>query len=250
MIKAIHESGLRYYERTYRDQEDNIKILLCAPTGKAAFNIDGSTLHASFSLPFNQKKGKLSRLSDDKANTTRVAYQNLQLIIIDEISMVSSKTLFYINQRLQQIFNSNEFFGGKSVLLVGDLSQLPPVLQKSIFLPNNEDASQILGNPLWDLFQSFELTEIMRQKDDYHFASALNHLAVGELSNFDLELFQKRQCNIESVPSDSIHLFTTNEDVNSFNAKKINECDELGIISISQSYLRRKKTKNFDLING
>lgn len=99
------------------------------------------------------------------------------------------------------------------------------------------DASQILGNPLWDLFRSFELTTIMRQKDDYYFAVALNHLAIGKLSNFDIQLFQNRQCNINIVPSDSIHLFGNNADVDSFNAQKINECNEIAIISIARDQI-------------
>lgn len=81
LIKAVYESATRFYESRACNNGDNIKVLLCAPTGKAAFNIDGSTLHSVFSLPFNQLSGKLSRLSDDKANTIRTKYIDLQFQI-------------------------------------------------------------------------------------------------------------------------------------------------------------------------
>lgn len=123
------------------------------------------------------------------------------------------------------------------LILVGDFHKLPPVGQTSIFSSNKYDLSQLIGSPLYDLFNGFELTEIMRQKDDYDFAVALNHLAIGELTDRDKKLFESRIVDESSVPIEAIHLFYSNEDVNQFNAKKINNCTEKAIIAFAQDKL-------------
>jgi len=79
---------------------DSAKILLCAPTGKAAFGIGGLTLHSVFSLPINQTSGPLRPLGNDTLNTMHCKLIDIQLIIVDEISMVGSKMLGYLDQRL------------------------------------------------------------------------------------------------------------------------------------------------------
>jgi len=104
---------------------DSAKVLLCAPIGKAAFGIGGLTLHSVISLPVNQTSGPLRPLSNDTLNTMHCKLIDIQLIIIDEISMVGSKMLGYLDQRLCQIFRSQDVsFGGKSIIVFGDLKQL------------------------------------------------------------------------------------------------------------------------------
>ena len=99
---------------------------MLAPTGVAAINIDGTTIHSGLNIPCH---GKLFPLNDKNRALLRNRYSEVQLVIIDEISMVPSKLLFQIHQRFIEIFEntSNVPFAGKSVLLCGDLYQLPPV---------------------------------------------------------------------------------------------------------------------------
>ncbi|CAF1555755.1 unnamed protein product, partial [Rotaria sordida] len=148
---------------------------ICAPTGKAAALIDGMTLHSFLSLPVNQCKHKLVKLDSDISNRIGVKLKDLQLLIIDEISMVGFTMFQHVDARLQQIMKSKKPFGGVSVIVLGDFNQLRPVGDKYIFQFNNS-YNALVDNPLWSLFELFELTEIMRQKDDKTFAIALSNI--------------------------------------------------------------------------
>ena len=91
---------------------DAIKVLLTAPTGKAAFNIRGMTLHSAFALPVTEFNGEMPNLSSDVCNTLRSKLSCLKVIIIDEISMVGSKILSQVNNRLKAIMDNSLDFGG------------------------------------------------------------------------------------------------------------------------------------------
>lgn len=96
----------------------------------------------------------------------RVKFQNLKIIFIDEISMVGNKMLNFVNLRLQEIFVRNIPFCGVSIITIGDLFQLEPVFDGWVF-ESLVDGYAPLAINLWtELFDVFELTEIMRQKED------------------------------------------------------------------------------------
>ena len=86
------------------------------------------------------------------------------MIMIDEISMVPGKLFRQIDSRLREIFNCDKPFAGKSVLLCGDLYQLPPVSGKSLFKVDCASIENIIGFEQWNKFQMAELTEVMRQR--------------------------------------------------------------------------------------
>lgn len=81
--------------------------------GVAAYNISGYTLHQAFGLPFSQFDGIMPRLTEINRNRLACEFQDLNLIIIDEISMTSREQLFQIDDRLRQIFKTSANFGGK-----------------------------------------------------------------------------------------------------------------------------------------
>jgi len=94
----------------------------------------------------------------------------------------------------------------------GDLKQLSPVGDRSIFAENTSNPYNILaGANLWNNFKFFELTEIMRKRDDHAFALALNE---ANMTDADIELFRTRVLPVTGVPDDAIHLFCSNADVN------------------------------------
>ncbi|XP_044742323.1 uncharacterized protein LOC123304800, partial [Chrysoperla carnea] len=224
LISAIYQALTYRFNSVPGSDPNSIKIILSAPTGRAAFAIGGSTLHSLFSLPVNQSSIEMRPLSSDTANSLFSKLINLRLLIIDEISMVGTKMLLSLDSRLKQIFKSNLPFGGISVLVLGDLRQLPPVGDKFVFCPAvNDPYSNIIGAHLWNHFKYFELTEIMRQRDDKVFAIALNNLGSGTLTDLDIDLFTKRICNAQDVPQDAIHLFATNAEVNSYNDFKLDQ---------------------------
>lgn len=142
-------------------RSDSIKVLLCAPSGKAAFLIGGVTLHTAFALPVQQFGGDMPELSNDTANSVREKLIDIKLDVIDEISMVGSSLFGKVDTRLRQVMGVSEAFGGVSVLVVGDLNQLPPVMDSLVFkFPKQNQFAGLFNdpNPLWELFQFYELT--------------------------------------------------------------------------------------------
>lgn len=191
-----------------------------APTGKAAFNIKGNTLHSAFKIPAN-RGFEYCCLDTDRLNTIRAKLRKLNVLFIDEISMVGSGMFNFLNLRLQQIMGTKEPFGGISMITVGDLFQLKPVFDKWIF-ENPKTCYTALATNMWtELFSMFELTEIMRQKDDHQFAELLNRLREGKHSQDDIANLKVRLLHLkpgqEHYPMNTTHLFTTNASVNAHN---------------------------------
>ena len=103
-------------------------VLLLAPIGVAANNIGGTTLHTGFDFKIGKK---YIPLSIESLQTMRKLMEKVKVVIID----VLSADLFYdVNKRMQSIMASNDLFGGVSVVLLGDILQLPPINGQAIFM--------------------------------------------------------------------------------------------------------------------
>uniref|UniRef100_A0A9J8BT42 ATP-dependent DNA helicase n=1 Tax=Cyprinus carpio carpio TaxID=630221 RepID=A0A9J8BT42_CYPCA len=189
-------------------------------SGTAAFNISGKTLHCLLKLPRSLKppyQGLGNSLDEMRADLS-----NAHILIIDEISMVSKQLFAYVNWRLQQIKGNQKPFGGLSVLCVGDFHQLPP-LGRAKPLCVYED--HVLD--FWkDHFQMITLTQIMRQRDDLAYAELLNRLRVKQKH---AKLTDADKCMLEAVirsspeecPTDALHIYATNKEVDSHNTEAI-----------------------------
>lgn len=183
-------------------EEPGADIALTAPTGLAAANIDGQTLHSLFSLSVEhgEKLPKYSALKQHNIFQTRAVMKDLGLLVIDEISMVSAEMLLTINLRLQEIFGADELFGGKCVVVFGDLLQLPPVHGKRPFEPlsgdNVHDVTGGLRIPsfLWENFKFLELAINQRQagKDNEVWSSILGRIRIGRHTPEDVNLLRER----------------------------------------------------------
>lgn len=189
---------LRYIAATTKK-----KYIILAPTGIAAINAGGSTLHSFFKLPFYPLVPTDIRYTPRhirqtlKYNKEKIKIiRELELLIIDEISMVRADMLDFIDKVLR-IYSGNmrEPFGGKQLLMVGDVYQLEPVV--------TNDARQIL-EPFYPsafffyahVFRqmplvSIELRKVYRQSDPT-FISILDHIRVSQVSDTDLALLNKR----------------------------------------------------------
>ncbi|KAJ8406878.1 hypothetical protein AAFF_G00291540 [Aldrovandia affinis] len=138
-------------------------VLLTAFTGTADFNISGKTLHSILKLPRNLRppyQGLGNALDE-----VRAALSNAEILIIDEISMVSKELFAYVHWRFQQIKGNRKPFGGRSVLAVGDFYQLPPIGKAKQLCVCEGDVLDLCKD-----FQTVNLMEIMQQKDDRAFA--------------------------------------------------------------------------------
>ena len=181
------------YWMTFNTNKDPNRpsVVKVAPTGKAANIVHGLTLHAAFNFSWGNQ---YFALSDKLREARRSALENLTLLIIDEMSMVKADMLYQLHLRLQEIKQNDLDFGGVSVLLCGDLMQLKPVSAAWIFgTPNNEQfkAAHELY-PLWELFQSIELTVNHRQGADREYGDFLNRLRIGEHTQEDEDLLATR----------------------------------------------------------
>ena len=224
VINCIKYYAEKVFSRITESAED-VTVLLLAHTGTAAFNISGETICSALNIGVNLSND-YKPLGEDSLNTLRAKYQHLQLVIVDEISMVSVPQLSYIHGRLQQIKGTSQtsYFENVSILAVGDFYQLPPVCPSTpLCFPNKE-----ILKDLWNsLFEKVELTEIMRQRNDAVFANMLNRLRVRKedepLQETDIKLLESRTVkeNGLTAPPDALHLFYRNNDVSKHNDAKI-----------------------------
>ena len=225
VVKCIYYEATRILRRRYSPEDTT--VLLVAPTGTAAFNVSGHTIHSVFKIP---RKGPYQPLSEDTLNTMQVQLGNLQILIIDEISMVDRRVLSYINGRLRQIkrfrsMDTTAHFGNVSILAVGDFYQLPPVRAQTLMRPNADE-----GIDLWhDNFKIVTLVQTMRQRDDARFAEVLNRLRVKARSDTllaeDDEMLRLR-CDLDTEPADALHVFCTNALAQEYNTNMLQETCE------------------------
>lgn len=221
-----------------------------APTGIAAFNIDGLTIHRLFQLPVEHGyTPKYVSLSDAVLKIIRDELKNVALIIIDEVSMISDVTFMYIHKRLEEIFNTGDvedgWFGKKHILLFGDLLQLPPVNEDPAFIKFTQSkADKYLGAlstfHLWaELFSYEELTINMRQQNDQPYRELLSRLRIGVTTDSDIQLLEPKKINfissncrnrlqelcnyINSLPFDTVCLFPTNNFCNVLNEAMLSQ---------------------------
>ena len=220
--KAIYQQLLRLYNRHAGDDPEFLKVLVMAPTGKAAHLIQGSTIHSALSAPFNNHTDQYIPLSLSNLNTVRTKLSQVKFIIIDEISMVGNKLFNFVDRRMQDIMGIPLPFGGVHVLCVGDLYQLRPVGDRWLFLKSEEGSGPLTPN-LWQLnFKLFELTRIMRQKDHLAFAELLNRLREGKHTEKDKAYLRTKTINLDfaspNYPHKLVtHLYNRNKDVDAFN---------------------------------
>ena len=225
VISLLRHITIKYLRYLPHVTPNDLLCLTCAPTGTAAFNINGMTIHSAFLIPITMRT--YQNLSTDTLNTLRNQLQHLKVVIIDEISTVSSTLLYYIHRRLQEIKgcqNNQSTFGDVTVIAVGDFYQLKPVKNSFVFeLPN--DGYAALHDPLWYQFKFTELTQIMRQKDDKRFAELLNRVRINSCTEEDIKLLKSRIISADSsdYPFESLHVYTTWKNVNKYNAKMMSK---------------------------
>ena len=212
-----------------QNSDEEPPILSIASIGKAACNINDTTVHTTFQLPiYGPNKRPKMELKGKELQDLQNKYKHLKVLIIDEIPMVGKLTLRDLNKFLRQIKNSNLDFGGISVLLVGDLFELPTVKQSAIFAnPSLTDA--------WFLFKLHELTEIVRQNGDPESAALLNKMRESNHTYEDIEFIKSlSETDTTNWPANSCKLYMTNRLVDMENEKHLNEfqreCRALHII--------------------
>ena len=203
LIKAIRALVLDMWH----DKEESLLCAVTAPTGLAAYNVGGVTIHRLLQLPI-EHEGRTAgywRLGKDPLKVMRRSLSQLRLLIIDEVSMLSNLNLAYVHLRLDEIFARDEWFGGVNVLFVGDILQLPPVNGAPVFdRITNKAVALKLGcmtsvNIWQDTVIFDELTINERQKKDQAFSSMLDEVRRGCPSQQTIQALQDRVIEVPVV---------------------------------------------------
>ena len=136
LIKTLYQSLTKLF--SYRTGDPNKpRMLLIAPTGVAAINIEGTTIHTGLGIPVgNYSRKTLPRLNDKMRSSLRNKLSDLQVIVIDEISMVSNVLLLNVHQRLVEVFGTSTklAFARKTILVLGGFYQLPTVRARRVYV--------------------------------------------------------------------------------------------------------------------
>jgi len=206
-------------------QEAKKKLAVVAPTGVAAINAGGMTIHSFFQIPFGPLiPGGDSRPEVHYSPEKKDLLYNLELLIIDEVSMVRPDIIDQIDLILRNIKESNHPFGGVQLLLIGDLSQLSPIIREEEWAM----LSRFYSNPYFFNSQvlkkmpyiRIELDHVYRQKEQI-FVDILNEVRNQTLSSENLTILNERyQPNyIPSAIEPYITLTTHNSIANQLNTE-------------------------------
>ena len=208
------------------------RMVIVAPTGVAAINAKGVTIHSFFQMPFGPiLPNQIANTSNAqrKFSKTKIdIIKSLDLVIIDEISMVRADLLDGIDQVMRRYKNRNKVFGGAQILMIGDLQQLAPVVR-----PNEWSLLQSHYNTIYffssKAYQeanvvSIELKHIYRQKNE-DFIKILNEIRTDTLSDMSAKILNKNYNPSFSPTKEEgyITLTTHNNRANLINESELNK---------------------------
>ncbi|MHB0755638.1 helix-turn-helix domain-containing protein [Polaribacter sp. M15] len=207
------------------------RMVIVAPTGVAAINAKGVTVHSFFQMPFgpilpNQQQNSQQQRRFSKTKIDII--KSLDLVIIDEISMVRADLLDGIDQVMRRYKNRNKVFGGAQVLMIGDLQQLAPVVRPNEWslLRNHYETVYFFSSKAFQEANvvSIELKHIYRQKNE-DFITILNEIRNDSLSDKSAKILNERyNPNFSPTKDDGfITLTTHNKRANLINDSELNK---------------------------
>ena len=205
------------------DDPDCPYVVISAFTGAAACNVNGHTLHSLFSFNFGNE---FMTLSDKAREQKRKMFKNLEILVIDEISLVDSDMLYKIDLRLKEVKQNEKLFGGVALFCFGDLLQIKPVKGRYIFDEPKSEAFKIANvvQPHWNKFKIVNLEENHRQGNDKSYADMLNRIRTGDQTDNDIGQLADRvrpMLHADLKDPDGLWLFGKNKPVDEMNAKRL-----------------------------
>ena len=224
VVHLIQRDMSHFFKHTVKPDGDQPIVPITAPTGSAAFQIGGSTIHSAFLLHDNLK----SKPSWEKRTQMQLKLEYLLLSITDEMIMVGFKQFQSMNQSMCTLKGTTDGnWGHICVLAVGNLYQLPPVGQCPIYMsPQIVHMLNDIAPNGWEKMQLHELTQSMRQKD-MKFVSCLNkiHKTVPLEGSEEDRLLQshelKQNPNYENYSHDAMHVYAQNVHCNEWNENRL-----------------------------
>lgn len=211
--RAIKESGKNY--------------VVLAPTGIAAINAEGQTIHSFFGFGYGvQEPRTIGEMNEDKIKIVR----KIDGIIIDEVSMVRCDLMDAIDRTLRHYRRSYEPFGGLQMILVGDMFQLEPIVSRQ----DSEILSHFYSDKCYYFYKSnvisymrlpkIEFTKIFRQTDR-RFIEILEHIRTGNVTYSDLKTINSRVVKPEKMNPMSLTLTSLRIDAQKINQTRLDELE-------------------------
>lgn len=218
--------GKSYIIQQIREQIED-ETLFVAPTGIAAVNIGGATIHKTFGLSTGIQFNTPS--INDKIKDV-LANEKLKRLVIDEISMVRADTFSVIDKILKSVRKNKAPFGGLQVVVIGDFYQLPPILTSKEKVPfsTKYDSIFCFATPAWKNanFTVVDLKESMRQSDK-DFIDMLNNIRVGSKDAVKaLEKINHIGLSQTNIDESWIMLTATNVVANDYNSEMYDALDD------------------------
>jgi ATP-dependent DNA helicase PIF1 len=212
---------------SYLIENTKKKVAVCAPTGVAALNVGGVTIHSLFGFPF----GILGTedIGRHLNRRTREVLAAIDMLVIDEVSMVNADLMDTMSRAMGIARGRRKLpFGGAQVVMFGDPYQLAPVPgnnEERAYMAENYQSNWFFDAHVWreDSLERYELSEIFRQHDE-HFKEILNAIRDGSCTQEMLDYINK--CGNRFPPHDDvIRLATINESVNSVNRHRMSRLE-------------------------
>jgi ATP-dependent DNA helicase PIF1 len=212
---------------SYLIENTKKKVAVCAPTGVAALNVGGVTIHSLFGFPF----GILGTedIGRHMNRRTREVLGAIDMLVIDEVSMVNADLMDTMSRAMGIARGRRKLpFGGAQVVMFGDPYQLAPVPgnnEERAYMAENYQSNWFFDAHVWreDSLERYELSEIFRQHDE-HFKEILNAIRDGSCTQEMLDYIN--QCGNRFPPHDDvIRLATINDSVNSVNRHRMSRLE-------------------------
>jgi ATP-dependent DNA helicase PIF1 len=212
---------------TYLIENTKKKVAVCAPTGVAALNVGGVTIHSLFGFPF----GILGTedIGRHLNRRTREVLAAIDMLVIDEVSMVNADLMDTMSRAMGIARGRRKLpFGGAQVVMFGDPYQLAPVPgnnEERAYMAENYQSNWFFDAHVWreDSLERYELSEIFRQHDE-HFKEILNAIRDGSCTQEMLDYIN--QCGNRFPPHDDvIRLATINDSVNAVNRHRMSRLE-------------------------
>jgi energy-coupling factor transporter ATP-binding protein EcfA2 len=204
--------------------------VVLAPTGLAAINVSGQTIHSFFHFSPNITVREATEIGSRRGKTK--LFEALRVLIIDEVSMVRADILDCVDAFLQSAKGNSSPFGGVQVIFIGDLYQLPPVLRKEEIAEFTKRyasgyffSAEVIKRLMSDLMGGWnyvELTQIFRQSDEL-FIDLLNNIRHNTNVSQTLKTINQQVLKTgQELPKEVIVLTTTNKTADEINDKNLN----------------------------
>ena len=190
----------------------------------------GTTVHSGMGFKFGCDYLNLRKENLDKL---KKQLEDIEVVIIDEMSMIAADFLFNINQRMKDLFDSKDEFGGRALVLAGDLLQLPPVNGTAIFKAprskknkeyyNIESTENQPGGNLWLNCQVIYLKTNFRQGEGNPWTELLNRVRIGQPTREDISILKSRNPSLldSEKRKAAANIYFRNMDVKSYNSKML-----------------------------